>query len=168
MNIYLRLIVALLVGTILGATVNTIGVAHARGADTSCASVRPDDTHAQSCIDRGWTVNKHLTLNPHGVVTYHRGMPGCRYEDGSGQSRACIWWGDVAGNGRGLTFWERGGRFHYFWPATPIHRKWQWVDSELGDALAEGSSRHATTRNWEWCITRENVVRCPDGHREEW
>ena len=49
---------------------------------------------------------------------------------------------------------------------------WDQVPMELGDALAEGGSADATTRDWESCQVHWDrdwtAVRCPDGYTESW
>lgn len=60
---------------------------------------------------------------------------------------------------------------HHASPARTFRHfgKWQPVSQGLADALAEGGSKGATTRDWERCAVRygrTTVVVCPDGHVE--
>src|SRR5262245_2631452 len=129
----------------------------------------PQSKGADDCRDHGWTINRRIVLNPHAVLRY-LDMPHCRYEDGSGQHARCVWFGYLDGNQHGLTYWVGfNDTAHYFWPGSPvlydITGAARWVDRELADALAEGGSPGADTRNWRQCVQivgRTTLVQCPD------
>lgn len=89
----------------------------------------PRSEGARQCRDHGWTVRHDLVVSPRGIIRYDN-MRTCKFEDGSGQRSACIWHGQVDGNGRGLTYWF--GRHnshisdpnaHYVWWGSPLRER---------------------------------------------
>ncbi len=133
-------------------------------------TIAPQSAAADECREHGWTLMRRLAVNPHGVVK-GSGLPHCEQEDGSGRDTArCIWNGGRDGNGYGLSYWiDVHDRTHYVWMSgiSKFSRDhgMRWVDRELGDALAEGGSPHADTRDWRKCAVHvgpTTTVWCPD------
>lgn len=72
---------------------------------------------ADWCRDHGWTVTKHIVVDPNGWVRAWHHLDPCRYEDPTiAVHLPCRWnFGPgQMGNGKGDKFWvSRGGRTHY-------------------------------------------------------
>lgn len=64
----------------------------------------PHSMGAEDCREMGWIIRPGLSISPRHVLRYYD-LPSCRYEDGSGQRRACGWNVTAGnGNGRGLVY----------------------------------------------------------------
>lgn len=127
-----------------------------------------------------------LKVGPRGVLHWSH-LPSCKYEDASSGPLPCSWNfpHHHDGNGAGLSYYVTGNhglggapnthrRFHYVWPVNPrtsnVGPRVRWVSYGLADALAEGSTPHADTRNWRRCIYSGHIGRritvvCADGLR---
>lgn len=169
-------VLAALTGSLVG---TVTGVAHGTAwhpGKPACADTwrHPHGATADTCRDHGWTINGRVVTNPHGVLVADR-LPHCAVEDGSGRTTArCVWIGWQDGNHHGLSYWvDVHDRAHYVWPGSPVRYSVpkdgvRWVTRELGDALAEGGSPGADTRDWTTCIEMvgdTTIIRCPDSMR---
>jgi hypothetical protein len=122
MTINMRLTVALLVGIILGATINTVGMVHARATVGGCkeAYTAPHSVTADRCREAGWTIRvrpsgRGIIVSPRHVIRY-LWLPQCLNEDGSAQRSACTWNVTLPyqGDGMGRAFWvDWHDRIHY-------------------------------------------------------
>lgn len=125
----------------------------------------PHSAGADECRAHGWVISARLVVGPHRVVRYSA-LPECKNED---RGRSCSWNFDstYADNGRAYWFGPKG-RIHYAWPLAEVRTwqpGWEWVDRELGDALAESGYRNATRRHWGRCNVvwgDTTVITCPD------
>lgn len=119
----------------------------------------PHSDGARQCRADGWTVSRHLVLNPHDVVMF-TDLHECRYEDGSGQRPRCVWFGDYMGNGHGLSYAEHRGHARYFWVKRPNVNGWVWVWPSFARALEQSAAPDAETRNWRGCVTKDQRIKC--------
>jgi len=78
----------------------------------------PHSKGADECRDLGWTVRvgprgHGIVVSPRRVIRYEW-LADCRYEDGSRQRAACVWYAGERGNGEGRSYWlDRADRVHY-------------------------------------------------------
>lgn len=123
----------------------------------------------QWCKDRGLLPGTVVKVSGHDVLIASN-LPPCLNDEPEGGP--CLWNADQQGNGDGTSFWlDEHNEPHYLWPTDPTRGdgagSWKWVDSGLGDALAEGSEEDATTRRWTSCIRSLTsgplYIYCPDG-----
>lgn len=174
---------SLSVGVLIGAGLCQMGAAtvafeHQSAPYGGCVEAwqAPHSEGADWCRDQGWTIRVNprngegIITNPHGVVRYNALLT-CVVPDGSRGHLPCS--RNINPNeGPGLAYYvTRNHRTHYVWAPSPLkgHPQREWVRSGLADALAEGGSDDATTRNWEQCWVnygQTTRIGCPDGHKE--